>query len=361
MVDSNLFYQFLQLSSGAGKKVEEPTALEWKSLYVQAVKQSLVAFVFEGVSHYVEHNDMQKPPLPLLYEWIGSCEQIKQQNKLVDKQCRELTDWFKKEGYASCVLKGQGAARLYPSPGTRQPGDIDIWVDVGRDEIVSLMRAKGIEVTVVDYVNCHAAFFKETEVEVHFRPTWMYNPFVNKKVQKWLCETKSQQMRNHDEMMGFAYPTVGFNLVFSLLHIYKHVLFEGIGLRQLTDYYFILRHSTDKEREEALSTLSSFGLAGFASTVMYIMKRVYGIDEHLMLCPANDRHGKFLLEEIMRGGNFGHYDDRNTFLPDNQRWKRGFYNLKRNLRYLKMYPSEVLWMPVWKTWHWGWRKWNGYL
>lgn len=354
------FFYILQLS--VGDFFSHPVDIstnEWNSLFKIATQQSLVGILFNTLDELSKNGT--RPNLPLLYGWIGACEQIKQQNKLVDKQCRELTDWFKKEGYVSCVLKGQGAARLYPSPGTRQPGDIDIWVDVGRDEIVSLMRAKGIEVTVVDYVNCHAAFFKETEVEVHFRPTWMYNPFVNKKVQKWLCETKSQQMRNHDEMMGFAYPTVGFNLVFSLLHIYKHVLFEGIGLRQMTDYYFILRHSTDKEREEALSILSSFGLAGFASTVMYIMKRAYGIDEHLMLCPANDKNGKFLLEEIMRGGNFGHYDNRNTFLPDNQRWKRGFYNLKRNLRYLRMYPSEVLWMPLWKTWHWGWRKWNGYL
>lgn len=354
------FFQLLQ--SAVDKRLVSAMELsqkEWVAIYEMACKQSLVGVIFESLDELNKQG--KKPPLTLLYEWIGQSEQIKQQNRLVDKQCAELSAWFKTAGYKSCVIKGQGVARLYPMPEFRQPGDIDIWVGGKRDDIVKRMRHDGIKVTYVDYVNCHAAFFKDTDVEVHFRPTWMYNPFVNKKVQKWLYENKCQQMDNYDVNMGFVYPTVGFNLVFSLIHIYKHVLIEGIGLRQLTDYYFILRHSTDKEREEALTTLSSFGLAGFASTVMYIMKRVYGIDEHLMLCPADAINGKFLLEEIMRGGNFGHYDERNTFLPDNQRWKRGFYNLKRNLRYLRMYPSEVLWMPLWKTWHWGWRKWNGYL
>lgn len=360
MSDRNILFQMVRLAAGNAQSIDGPTAAEWKDLYEQSVKQSLVAFVFEGVKRYTDSSN-QKPPLPLLYEWIGTCEQIKQRNVVVDKQCKELTEWFTKEGYESCVLKGQGAAKLYPEPNTRQSGDIDIWVDAGRDEIVALMRSKGIKVTVVDYVNCHAAFFEDTEVEVHFRPTWMYNPFVNKKVQKWLNENKILQMHRFDEGWGFAYPSVGFNLVFSLLHIYKHVLFEGIGLRQLTDYYFILQHATDKDRKEALSTLSSFGITDFTSTVMYVMKKVYGIDERLMLCTVDEKNGKFLLEEIMRGGNFGHYDDRNKFIPDEQRWKRGFNNEKRNMRYLRLYPDEVLWMPIWKMWHWGWRKWKGYL
>jgi len=140
------------------------------------------------------------------------------------------------------------------------------------------MRARGIDVGCVDYVNCHALFFKDIEVEVHFRPTYFYNPVANRKLQKWLQDNKQKQMGNTNLNVGFCYPTVAFNLVFCMIHTYRHVFSEGIGLRQLMDYYFILTHSTKDECIEALITLKTFGLAKFAGTVMYIMRRVFNMD-----------------------------------------------------------------------------------
>ena len=94
---------------------------------------------------------------------------------------------------------------------------------------------------------------------------------------------------------------------------------------------------------------------------MYIESVVSGIDKDLMLCQPNEKEGSFLLEEIMRGGNFGHYDERNRFYSKNARIRRGVFTLKRNMRYLKHYPGEVLWKPIWQLWHWCGRKRKGYL
>lgn len=299
--------------------------------------------------------------MSLLYQWIGEGEQIRQQNQRIDQQCEQLFTWFKKRDFPNSIIKGQGVARLYPQPDLRQPGDIDIWVDGSREEIVNLMRSNFIGVTYVDYVNCHAGFFTDTEVEVHFRPTWFFNPFVNRKVQKWINKNKTEQMTHFDEQVGFNYPTVEFNLVFSLIHIYRHVLFEGIGLRQLTDYYFILQHSTADERQKAFRLLRKFGVGKFVGAVMYVMQCVYGLEESLMLSGVNEKLGKMLLDEILRGGNFGQYDDRIKRVNDHERWKRGWENFKRDMRFIKDYPSEVVWMPIWKVWHYFWRLSKGYL
>ena len=354
------FFQILQKS--VGKEVNLNFSLteeQWHSLFEITKKQSLVGLIFNSL------NDVSakcgNPPLSLLYEWIGLSEQIRQQNHSIDRCCKELTEWFSEKGYPSSILKGQGAARLYPEPEARQPGDIDIWVDGSRDDIVQKMREHDINVTYVDYVNCHASFYDDVEVEVHFRPTWMFNPFVNKKVQKWIKENRVEQMNHYDSAIGFPYPSVPFNLVFSLIHIYRHVFFEGIGLRQITDYYFILNHSSKKERGGAMCKLEDFGIAKFAAAVMYVLKRTFNIEDKLMLCPPNVSEGEFLLREIMRGGNFGKYDDRNIYVSDTQRWKRGYYNLKRNLRFIVRYPGEVMFIPLWKVWHWCWRKKMGYL
>lgn len=332
---------------------------EWSTIYDISCKQSLVAVVIRAADVLSDRG--MKPPTHLLFQWIGESESVRKRNEQINSQCRMLVKWFKEAGFKSCILKGQGVARLYSFPDSRQAGDIDIWVDARRDDIVEKMRESSLNVTYVDYVNCHSAFFVDTEVEVHFRPTWMFNPFINRRVQKWIRENKEDQMANYDSKVGFSYPTISFNLVFSLIHIYRHVFFEGIGLRQLMDYYYILIHSTKEERTRAFETLNSFGLDKFVGTVMYVLQRVFNIDPSLLLCTPNKEEGMFLLEEILRGGNFGHYDDRIKRISDKQRWRRGLENVKRNYRFLAHYPNEVIWIPAWKIWHWGWRKWKGYL
>ena len=94
---------------------------------------------------------------------------------------------------------------------------------------------------------------------------------------------------------------------------------------------------------------------------MLILRDCFGMKEDWMLCPANESHGKFLLSEIMTAGNFGHYDERTKQISKDRKFKRGFVQLKRNLRFVNYYSSEVLWSPFWKLWHWGWRKRKGYL
>lgn len=356
------FFYLLQLAVGkrpvASISIDEN---DWEEIFEMAIKQSLVGFVLEGVQKLTDCYPEHKPPVDLLLEWIGQTEQIKLQNKQMNERSAMLKQMFEGWGYGNCILKGQGVAKLYLMPEVRQPGDIDIWVDGKRDNIVKLLKDGFIKVSYIDYVNCHAGFFTDVEVEVHFRPTWMYNPLTNRKVQRWIQKNKDAQMKEYDREVGFCYPTISFNLVFSLIHIYRHVFLEGIGLRQLTDYYFILTHSTSDERKDAFKTLKSFGLGKFVATIMYIMRRVFDMDEELLLCEPNAAEGEFLLSEILRGGNFGQYDERNKHLPTVGHLKRGVENVKRNLRFLKHYPNEVLWAPVFKLWHWCWRKSKGYL
>ena len=364
MFSENIQGFFLILQLAIGKHIKNAIHIkenDWHSIYEIATKQSLVGVMMEGIQRLSEIDNSQKPPLPLLYEWIAQVEQIKRHNKQMDEKSAMLTGLFKSWGYESCILKGQGVARLYPKPELRQSGDIDIWVNGSRDNTVKVLKKQCIGLSYIDYVNCHAGFFTDVEVEAHFKPTWMYNPFTDQKVQKWIEANKAAQMANYDNEVKFCYPTTEFNLVFSLIHIYRHIFQEGIGLRQLMDYYFILMHSSEVEKANAYTTLCSFGMKKFIGAVMYVLSIVFDIEETLLLCEPNNKEGEFLLDEIIRGGNFGRYDDRNEVISIDNKLQHGLFNMKRNLRYLKYYPSEVLWMPLWKTWHWGWRKWKGYL
>ena len=127
------------------------------------------------------------------------------------------------------------------------------------------------------------------------------------------------------------------------------------------DYFFILIHSTKEERDNAYHVLQRLRLKKFVGAIMYVLKKVFAVDQKLLLCKPNIKEGKFLLNEILIGGNFGFYDSRNKWFDKGHRLEKNLYNTKRNLRYLFHYPSEVICIPFWKTWHYLWRIKRGYL
>lgn len=359
---THFFFELIQIALANRNSFNRPPSnIEWRSLYEMACKQSLAGVLLDGVNRMIESGSCPKPSMNVLYEWIGLQQHTVAHNKLQNQRTKELCGLFKEHGYRSCVLKGQGTALYYDHPEYRQCGDIDIWVDGDRDKILRFAKSNNYHVGHIDIKHSDIDFFKDVPVEVHFLPSWMYNPSTNKKLQKFFEEQSEKQFGNNDAKVGFTHTTVEFDLVFSIVHIYRHIFSEGIGLRQLMDYYYILQSSSVNQREDAFAVLRSLKMLSFVGGIMWILNECFGMKEEYLLCAVNKRHGKYLLSEIMTAGNFGQYDDRMLRIDKNKKFKRGLVQLKRNLRFVSYYPSEVLWSPFWKLWHWCWRKQKGYL
>ena len=361
MSSINKFFQLIQSAiKGEDCGVKDNSQIDWAECFEHAQKQSLLGILFPAVQKYMIDEKGNKID-PLFSEWLGAVVQTDFINKKLNEKAAMLSRIFESWGYQTCILKGQGVAQLYPEPSLRQSGDIDIWVRGKQEDIIKLLRYHCIGITNIDYVHSGITIFSDAKVEVHFRPSWMYNPFTNRKLQRFFRNNAEKQFANKNEKVRFAYPTIGFNLVYSLVHINRHIFEEGIGLRQLTDYYYILSHSTEEERNNAFSVLEKLNLKKFVGAVMFVMVNVFDIDKALLLCEPNAKEGEFLLKEILIGGNFGFYDSRNKWYEKGHRLEKNLFNAKRNLRYLKHYPSEVVWIPFWKIWHYIWRKRKGYL
>lgn len=83
-----------------------PSETEWHDLYKMCQKQSVTGVALDALESLSEQR--QKPPLDLLYQWIGDAEQIKQQNLRVNRRCVEISRMFAEVGFKTCILKGQG-------------------------------------------------------------------------------------------------------------------------------------------------------------------------------------------------------------------------------------------------------------
>lgn len=332
-----------------------PSVRDWNDLFLIAEKHSLLGVCFVGIEKL--HNQHQVPGMDLLMDWLGQTEYIKSRNLQVSSQCRNLQKRLDESGIKSCILKGQGFSAYYGNLATfRQPGDIDVWIPGDIKTTISRIRELGIKVDNINIKHADASIFEDTPVEVHFIPSWFYNPRRNRLFLDWVDRMTPSQMEH--EVNGMIVPTTKFNVIYILLHIYRHVFDEGIGLRQLLDYYFVLldweKACTTENKSEVVLLLNDLGMLNFASSIMWVLHEAFGLERQFMLCEPNEKEGRFLLDEIMRGGNFGHYAKKDH--KQHGPWMRGIENAKRNMRFVTHYPNEILWAPFWKVWHWWYRK-----
>ena len=329
-----------------------------------------------------------------------------------------------------------------------------------REYVRMQYRLHGIDAKPkVYYHHIEAPSMDGTEVEVHYRPAFLRSPLRNWRMQRWFEHHTDECMKNKTHL-GFSMMTSSVNVVYQMCHLYTHVFEGGVGLRQLMDYYYTLKiwHNDFEEKKElgskgvlieghgsavmspsqVMSVFRSFGMAKFASAVMFVINEVFGganendnendndnenenenengprretdggpqadggqvlmnddrllitdgvhtdntegnggpqadgggeqqlseIGQQLkekivfapwMICEPNEKEGRKLLEEIMKGGNFGQYDTRDAALKKGGMMKHGVWKLKRVMRLVRSYPEEALWEPVFRVYHLIWR------
>ena len=236
-----IFFDFLRFCIGSAKEI--PGSLkeaDWKELYAIAKKQCLVGVLFDGIKKLpAEHVGMEKE---LLLQWMAESQMLEKANVRLNDAAIQVSEWFRKKGFRTCILKGQGNALMYPNPYSRTPGDIDIWVEGGDKRVISFVRSISPHEKAC-YHHIEFPPYKGVEVEVHYRPSFLLCFWHNRRLQKYYERVKEEQF-SHRVKMGEqgegAIPTVEFNLIFQLTHIFSHLMNEGIGLRQLVDYYYVL-------------------------------------------------------------------------------------------------------------------------
>ena len=344
--------------------------MDWRQLYTFASKQAILGICFDGIKQLGEKypEELKKNPIErdLLITWMGAAQQIHRQNMKVNAVASKLYSMLREDGLRCCILKGQGNAVMYSNPYSRTPGDIDVWIYANRERIMEYalkkfelgddIRLQHIE-TSLDGV----------PVELHFFPCSMNNPFYHARLQKWFKRNADLQCSNvvslPDGIGEIAIPTTAFNVVYQLTHLYHHFFDEGIGMRQIIDYYYVVISDyllviNDESlgiRDTLQRELKHLGLWKFAGAVMYVQHEALGLSEEKMIAPMDEKRGKLLLAEILNGGNFGRHFTKYGHFTQQGMAKKYFLKIWRNMHFVRYYPVEALCEPIFRTWHFFWR------
>lgn len=347
-----LFFELLQVALGNRKSLSRVlSAQEWFEIYVEAERQAITGILLHGIEKLPTE---QRPSQAFLLQWIGIGQLTSQRNHLMDQRCADLLKRLNDYGLHGSILKGQGVALLYEkeSRPLRQSGDIDVYVDCGQKRALEFAKSLGQETVQWDYKHLHLKIWDDTEVELHYRVEVLHNPWKNVRLQRWFNENDALL---YDKRGGLTTPTTLFNVFYILLHIYRHFFFSGIGLRQIVDYYMVLRtvHNEKLSADYPLDAVSQYGLERFAQGLMWLMHEALGMPKEWMLWEPNRKEGEYILQQVMRGGNFGHYDERLHRSKSKLGAVRNVIN--HNFYMLSHYPSDTIWAPVWFAYHKLWK------
>ena len=315
---------------------EAPTDALWKAIYELAKRQCVRGVAFSGIKKLPEN---KRPARAMLLRWSLDAEAIAGKNKLMNQEAARLTQIFDGAGRKNAILKGQANARLYPDVLSRQAGDIDIWVEGGRESVFDLLvDLKMLDERPKHNISTHHVHLPENKdgitVEVHFRPGSGI-PFRNGVLQKFLNE----ECRNATLLPeGFYSPSIQFALVMQMSHLQYHFIEGGLGLRQYMDYLMLLRHSTESDRNAAVAIMKRLCMIRACGAVMWLLQQVFGLERDLMLCEPCRWRGERLLKVALSGGNFGQYKSerkpKNVFV----RWFKDRMNI---LSWLPFDPFNV--------------------
>ena len=373
-----LFLELLQIALGNRERLSHaPSAKEWAGIYEESKRQAVTGILLHGIDRLPAE---QRPSQAFLLQWIGVGQMIEQRNRLMNGRCVELLRKLENHGLQGAILKGQGIAKLYDGggkkekerddrlSGLRQSGDIDVYVDCGLKGALAFAKSLGQDKIEWDYKHLHLKVWCDTEVEMHYRVEVLLNLRKNRKLQKWFMEHENEIFNlndnvdlnlNTDKTDGTDWmvtPTVEFNVFYILLHIYRHFLYEGVGMRQIVDYYMVLKNldvNLNLNESYAYKGVREFGMEKFAKGLMWVMQEALGMPREWMLWEPDKKEGEYILKQVMTGGNFGHYDERLKHAGGKLGAVKAI--LTHNLHLLTHYPSDVIWAPVWIVWHKLWK------
>lgn len=376
------FYTILQ--SAIGKTVQLSHTLsekEWNEIFGLAKKQALIGIMFEGVERLPQE---QWPPRNVVLQWAMMVESIKRRNRQTTDVCLRLIEVLGKDGFETCILKGQANHIYYDGLNSahtlghlRICGDVDAWIwpkEKTKHPVKSIIDYCQSKKILLSLCHLHAEVkpVNGVPVEIHFRPSFLNAPWSNLCFQK-LFKSAVFENKEIDECGTIKKLRVDYDLIFQMNHIYRHLLDEGVGMRQVLDFYMLLKTYRKESlvRDELMDGsalkkhVKACGMGRFASALMYVLQKIFDMDGSELLCAPSEHHGSFLLDEMMLAGNFGHYDARMRTLEVKKgklsyQLQKALRRFKRNLRFLTSYPGEVICEPIARVEHFLWRKYRLY-
>lgn len=314
--------------------LEDLSEEQWAYIYKLAKEHAIYGIVYDGIASI---DKSIFPPKGLMFKWVIEIDQLERLNKSHSALIDKLKKFYIKDNTLPFqILKGQGIASFYKNPLHRVCGDIDLWFGNKHNTQIAnnLVKDNNIDITVGDYFDS-SYWLDGIDIENHSRLIELHNPLLKKTIRRIEEETFKA---------GTLYPAQIGSLLLQITHILKHVLNEGIGLRQICDLAVCL---SKMEYDKILFTkyCKDLGIYKWTQLVFALLVKYLSLNKDNLPFPAKG-NPEWLMKEIWISGNFGQSDKRWGEIPQNIILRK-LYTLKiltyKKSKLITYVPGECFW------------------
>ena len=347
----DIFFQLLRMGlwgQGSLHLPEPLSAKDWNTLYEWAKTQTVEGIIFDAFALLLED---QLPPLPLRMKWAVRTDQIERLNQQMSQTIAEQYTYFTAQGLQPLLLKGQGVASCYPQPGHRNAGDVDWYFSKAEYEQAyqSVLR-KGIAVSAP--LNFTLSYdWNQIPIEHQAKIFDLRSLFKLDYLNK--LQADYQDRRQIVKLGGVAVPILApeMQILQVNIHILKHLLSFGIGLRQINDAAILYHAYKDQIDAKALQRIyKKLGILPWIHLLHHLLVKHIGLAKEELPFPYPEKlNADWMFEEIWQSGNFGFHDERfmHGKVGFGSKQPEGAKRIMRNLKlYYKYAPQEVVFFPL---------------
>ena len=230
---------------GIGHSASIPTHVDWVTTEALAAEQGLSAIVLDGIEELPLN---KRPPQELLLQWIGEVLGFYENNYVeYEKAIGRLAHFYNRYGFQMMVIKGYGLSLNYPRPSHRPCGDIDIWLfGKQKDADAALAENTGIQ---IDGSHHHHTVFEwdRFTVENHYDFINVHHQKSSLKFEAIFKELGKDDSYKVDVNGETVYlPSPNLHALFLIRHMANHFVGANITLRQVLDWAFFVKESTEE-------------------------------------------------------------------------------------------------------------------
>ena len=280
--------------------------IDWKEVLLECRLQSVVSLAYLSLpKEQIFHDDLK--------EWEKCFNLELMQNSKVSYAHSMINSLLTKEQIQYVTLKGCVSASYYDNPMLRTMGDVDFLVrEKDFEKVNELLEKYNFEPHNIKHEYEKSYSKENVTFELHKKINGIPGGKVGNIIDMYFQDVFDEAKLQNTDFAQYYSPSQFHHGLIMILHIARHMITGGIGLRHFCDWAVFVEKLGDKFPDIFELKLREVGLWKFAQVITQFCVEYLGCSSIIWLENADKNLLDSLLEDVFAGGNFGKKDKKRS-------------------------------------------------
>lgn len=274
--------------------------VDWNEVYRESRQQTVSILTYSSLPEKIKENE-------LVQKWREQVMYMLSNNVYFNYEHIDLNQIMESANIPYVILKGSVSASYYPNPLMRIMGDVDFLINKNDIKKVDLLLKQNGFVFVPSNHECEMAYHRQKSIwELHWEVNGIPDGKIGDKIHEFMSNIIESAVIASTDSGCYFQPSQFHHGLIMLLHIARHMITGGIGLRHLCDWAVFVEAIQDNFLELFESKLKEIGMWRFAQLLTQLSVVYLGSTPQPWMGEIDKDLLNKLMHDIFEGGNFGH-------------------------------------------------------